>query len=144
MQMARPLSVRDALTMINQALDEALADQEGDFDSDTRWALTWFAAVRIRRGRRYGSCRDAGDRQGIRASRAVVEAGDCVSSGKGKVRLLRTGGTAGRTGRQNQDKRLTVWDIRSITLIRALDQGEAQAPQSLLANARKSKAEISA
>ena len=38
----KPLSVREALALINQTLDEALAEQEGDFDADTRWALTWF------------------------------------------------------------------------------------------------------
>ena len=38
----KPLSVREALALINQILDEALAEQEGDFDSDTRWALAWF------------------------------------------------------------------------------------------------------
>src|SRR5262249_46225366 len=38
----KPLSVREALTLINQTLDEALAEQEGDFDADSRWALAWF------------------------------------------------------------------------------------------------------
>ena len=38
----KPLSVREALALINQTLDEALAEQEGDFDADTRWALAWF------------------------------------------------------------------------------------------------------
>src|SRR5206468_998329 len=38
----RPLSVREALALINQILGEALAEQEGDFDADSRWALTWF------------------------------------------------------------------------------------------------------
>jgi putative DNA methylase len=37
-----PLSVRQALALINQTLDEVLAEQEGDFDADTRWALAWF------------------------------------------------------------------------------------------------------
>ena len=36
------MSVRDALALINATLDEMLAEQEGDFDSDSRWALTWF------------------------------------------------------------------------------------------------------
>ena len=36
------VSVRDALALINETLDEALAEQEGDFDADTRWALAWF------------------------------------------------------------------------------------------------------
>src|SRR5262249_57421415 len=38
----KPLTVRQALALINQALDEVLAAQEGDFDADTRWALAWF------------------------------------------------------------------------------------------------------
>jgi putative DNA methylase len=38
----KPLTVREALALINQTLDEALAEQEGDFDADSRWALTWF------------------------------------------------------------------------------------------------------
>ena len=37
-----PLTVREALALINQTLDEALAEQEGDFDADSRWALAWF------------------------------------------------------------------------------------------------------
>ena len=36
------MSVRDALALINQTLDEVLAEQEGEFDADTRWALSWF------------------------------------------------------------------------------------------------------
>lgn len=36
------MSVRAALLLINSVLDEILAEQEGDYDSDTRWAVTWF------------------------------------------------------------------------------------------------------
>src|SRR5262245_34490421 len=36
------MTVRTALGLINQALDETLAEQEGEFDADTRWALAWF------------------------------------------------------------------------------------------------------
>ena len=51
-----PLTVREALALINQTLDEALAEQEGDFDADSRWAVAWFEQVglqrrRLRRGR---------------------------------------------------------------------------------------------
>lgn len=38
----KPLSVREALALINQILDEALTEQEGDFDAASRWALAWF------------------------------------------------------------------------------------------------------
>ena len=44
------VSVREALALINETLDEVLAEQEGDFDADTRWALAWFEAVRLQRG----------------------------------------------------------------------------------------------
>jgi putative DNA methylase len=38
-------SVRDALSLINQTLDEVLTEQEGDFDADTRWALGYASVV---------------------------------------------------------------------------------------------------
>ena len=34
-----PMRVRTALALINQALDEFLTEQEGEYDGDTRWAL---------------------------------------------------------------------------------------------------------
>ena len=37
-----PMSVREALALINQILGEVLAEQEGDFDADSRWAVAWF------------------------------------------------------------------------------------------------------
>jgi len=37
-----PMRVRAALSLINEVLDEVLSEQEGDFDSDTRFALAWF------------------------------------------------------------------------------------------------------
>ena len=40
--LGNPLPVREALALINQTLDEVLAEQEGDFDADTRWAIAWF------------------------------------------------------------------------------------------------------
>ncbi len=36
------MPVRAALGIINQVLDEVLAEQEGEFDPDTRWAISWF------------------------------------------------------------------------------------------------------
>ncbi len=36
------MTVRTALALINQTLDEVLAEQEAEFDADTRWALAWF------------------------------------------------------------------------------------------------------
>ena len=36
------MTVRTALALINQALDEVLSEQEGDFDADTRFCVKWF------------------------------------------------------------------------------------------------------
>ena len=38
----KPMPVRSALAIINGMLDEVLAEQEGEFGPDTRWALSWF------------------------------------------------------------------------------------------------------
>ena len=36
------MSVREALALFDQILNEVLAEQEGVFDADGRWALAWF------------------------------------------------------------------------------------------------------
>ncbi|NMC64134.1 MAG: DUF1156 domain-containing protein, partial [SAR324 cluster bacterium] len=36
------MTVRIALALINQVLDEYLAEQEGEYDNHTRWALAWY------------------------------------------------------------------------------------------------------
>lgn len=38
----KKMSVRSALAIINEILDEVLSEQEGDYDGDTRFALAWF------------------------------------------------------------------------------------------------------
>ncbi|MCZ7571629.1 MAG: hypothetical protein M5U01_24025 [Ardenticatenaceae bacterium] len=45
-----PMSMREALALINQILDEALIEQEGDFDADSRWTLAWFEQVSFNAG----------------------------------------------------------------------------------------------
>ncbi len=117
-----PTTVRTALGIINQVLDEVLADQEGDFDPDTRWALAWFE--------QYGT----GDGPYVVAetlskakNTAVKELEDAgvVKAGKGKVQLL------ARTELPDDwnpttDKRLTVWETTQ-HLIRTLEtKGETE------------------
>ena len=36
------MTVKTALQLINQALDEYLSEQEAEYDPDTRFAITWF------------------------------------------------------------------------------------------------------
>ena len=37
------MRVWTVLALINQVLDEVSAEQEGEFDEDTRWAIAWYA-----------------------------------------------------------------------------------------------------
>jgi putative DNA methylase len=120
----KPLSVRDALTMINQALDEALAHQEGDFDGDTRWALTWFEQFGFAEGD-YGVA-EVLSKAKATSVQGIVDAGIAIS-GKGKVRLLRPEDLPGEWN-PTADSRLTVWEIVH-HLIRALDNGETSAAE---------------
>jgi putative DNA methylase len=36
------MRIRTALQLINQVLSEVLSEQEGDFDTDSRWCVKWF------------------------------------------------------------------------------------------------------
>lgn len=115
----KQLTVRDALTMINQALDEVLAEQEGDFDSDSRWALAWFEQYGFGEGD-YGTA-EVLSKAKATSVQGVVEAGIAVAT-KGKVRLLRPEELPSDWSPE-KDRRLTAWDTVH-HLIRSLDSGE--------------------
>ena len=46
-----PMTVRAALSLINHALDEVLAEQEGEYDAETRWAVAWFEQFGMTEGK---------------------------------------------------------------------------------------------
>ncbi len=81
-----PMTVREALALINQILDETLAEQEGDFDADSRWALAWFEQTGFAEGE-YGVAETLSKAKNTSVA-GMVEAGILKSKG-GKVRLLR-------------------------------------------------------
>jgi len=117
------MTVRTALGIINQVLDEVLAEQEGDFDPDTRWALAWFEQYGTSEGP-YGVAETLSKAKNT-AINGLVEAG-VVKAGKGKVQLL---GRAELPAGWNPatDKRLTVWETTQ-HLIRTLEtKGEVEA-----------------
>ncbi|WP_211334997.1 hypothetical protein [Thiocapsa rosea] len=82
----KPLPVRAALALINQTLDEALAEQEGEFDADTRWALTWFEQMAFNEGE-YGVAEQLSKSKNT--SVAGLEQAGILVSKAGKVRLLK-------------------------------------------------------
>ena len=82
----KPMSVREALALINQILDEVLAEQEGDFDADSRWALAWFEQHGFEAGE-YGLAETLSKAKNTSVA-GLVEAG-ILHSRAGQVRLLR-------------------------------------------------------
>jgi len=118
----KPLSVRDALALINQTLDEALAEQEGDFDADSRWALAWFDHAGFAEGE-YGVAETLSTAKNTSLA-GLVEAG-IVVSGRGKVRLLRPEELP-TDWEPATDKRLTHWETVH-QLIRVLAISETAA-----------------
>jgi len=122
------LTVRDALALINQTLDEALAEQEGDFDADSRWALTWFEQVGFAEGE-YGVAEQLSKSKNT-AVAGMVQAGIIASKG-GSVRLLKPDELPADWD-PSTDPRLTAWEIVH-QLIRALESGGESAAAALVA-----------
>ncbi len=114
-----PMSVRTALSLINQSLDEVLAEQEGEFDADTRWALAWFDQNGFNEGA-YGTAETLCTAKNTSVA-GMVEAGILAAKG-GKVRLLKKEELLPDWD-PTTDERLTVWEATHY-LIRSLDQGE--------------------
>jgi putative DNA methylase len=132
----QPVSVHDALALINQVLDEALAEQEGDFDADSRWALAWFEQSGFNAGE-YGVAETLSKAKNTSVG-GMVDAGILNSKG-GKVRLLKPSELP-KNWNPVTDPRLTAWEMVH-HLIRTLEaDGEGAAAE--LVSKLASKAEI--
>jgi len=81
-----PMSVKAALQLINRELDEYLGGILGEFDADTRFAITWFEQNGLKQGD-YGTANNIATARGISVE-SVKHAG-IVESQAGKVRILR-------------------------------------------------------
>ncbi len=114
----KAMTVREALALINQALDEVLTAQEGDFDADSRWALAWFEEMGFKEGP-YGKAEQLSKSKNTSVA-GMVEAGILVSKG-GKARLL-SPDELPDGWEPATDSRLTAWEMVH-HLIRALEAG---------------------
>jgi putative DNA methylase len=124
----QPLSVREALSLINQTLDEALAEQEGDFDADSRWALAWFEHSGFDQGE-YGVAETLSKAKNTSVA-GMVAAGILASKG-GKVRLLPPDELPTDWDPET-DPRLTAWESVH-HLVRVLGSGGENAAAELVA-----------
>ena len=122
------LSVREALALINQTLDETLVQQEGDFDADSRWALAWFEQSGFDEGE-YGIAEMLSKAKNTSVA-GMVDAGILASKG-GTVRLLKPEELPADWD-PTTDPRLTAWEMVH-HLVRALEAGGESAAAELAA-----------
>jgi len=132
----KPVTVREALAAINEVLDQALAEQEGDFDGDTRWALAWFEQNGFSDGE-YGVAETLSKAKNTSIG-ALADDG-ILESKRGKVRLFKPSELPADWDPAT-DKRLTTWEMVH-HLIRLLEAGGESAAAILVAKLG-SKAEV--
>lgn len=122
----RPLPVREALEQINALLDEVLNEQEGDFDADTRFALTWFR----QHGFESGPFGDADNLARARnASIDGLRRSGVLTSYASAVRLLAPGDLPADWNPAT-DPHLSVWEV-VLHLSRVLADGGVPAAAAL-------------
>ncbi|MGY2803070.1 DUF1156 domain-containing protein [Thermostichus sp. MS-CIW-25] len=129
-----PLTVRTALQLINQYLDEYLSEQEGELDEGSRWATTWFAQYQFEPGP-YGEAEVLSKARNV-SIESLEELG-ILEAKAGKVRLLRREEIAQRKEKGADSLSLllasSAWLITQ-TLIHTLDRkGEMEAAALLAA-----------
>ncbi len=123
----QPMTVRTALSLINEVLAEVLSGEESEFDPDTRFALTWFEQF----GHNPGAFGDA-DTLAKAKNTTVngVVASGIAASKEGKLRLLERKELSDKWD-PSTDSRLTVWETAQY-LIRALESSESEASLLLI------------
>src|SRR5690606_7103646 len=122
------VGVREALALINQVLDEVLAEQEGDFDSDTRFAIAWFEQCGFEEGE-FGVAETLSKAKNTSLD-GLGKAG-ILKKGRGKVRLLEPSELP-EDWDPATDRRFTYWEAVH-HLIRALETGGETAAAELVA-----------
>ncbi|MDA8332522.1 MAG: DUF1156 domain-containing protein [Candidatus Dormibacteraeota bacterium] len=122
-----PMRVGTALGLINQALDEVLAEQEGEFDPDTRWAVAWFDGHGFEQGA-FGEAETLSKAK-VTAVSHLQERG-VVEAGAGKVKLASRERLFDTTS--SLDGAPSVWALTQ-SLVHALaSSGEETAAEALV------------
>lgn len=114
------LTVRTALQLINQVLDEHLAEQEGHLDADSRFAVAWFEQYGFNQGE-FGTA-DVLARAKNTSVAGLVSAGIAESSA-GKVRLIEWE-ELDPGWNPAEDNRPTVWEATHHLIERINVHGE--------------------
>ena len=123
----KPMTVRTALQLINAELDDYLGGIQGEFDADTRFAVTWFEQHGMGKGD-YGAADNLARARGISVE-SVKHAG-IVESAAGRVRILNRDELDPEWEPQT-DTHPTVWECLQ-HLVRTHEQGGVSHDTALL------------
>jgi putative DNA methylase len=122
-----PMSVREALTLINQVLAELRHEEDTEYDADTRWAIRWFELHGFKAAD-YGQAEVISKAQNT-SVQGLVEAGIVEAKG-GQVRLLQRYEYP-RNWSPATDQRFTLWESLQY-LILAFERGGEQEAARLM------------
>ncbi len=123
----QPMTVRAALQLINQVVDEIRGEEEVDLDRDTRFAIKWFETYQWAEGE-YGDAEVLANAMAVSVD-GVARAGICKAVAR-KVRLL-SRAELPKGWDPQQDDRLTVWEATQ-HLIKCLEEEGEGAAAALL------------
>ena len=123
-----PMTVKTALQLINHQLDDYIGGIVGEFDTDTRFAITWFEQNGMSMGE-YGIANSIAQARGISVDSAK-HAG-IVESSAGKVRILKREELAPGWEPAN-DTHLTIWECLQYLVRQHQEDGISQDTALLL------------
>lgn len=121
------MTVRTALQLINQTLDEFLSEQEGVFDADTRWAITWYEQHQFNDGA-YGDAETLSKAK-VTSIQGLVNSG-ILAAKSGKVHLLKRDELP-TNWTPDGDDRIPNWEAMQHLILHLQTHGEAAAAQLL-------------
>ncbi len=132
------MTVRAALARINEILDEVLAEQEGDFDVDTRFAIAWYRLNGFGKGK-------FGDADSMARARSTsvehMDRAGILTARAGEVTLLSPAALdeiyADTPYDPAADKIISAWEV-TMHLSRLLQSGGIPAAGELLATVPES------
>jgi putative DNA methylase len=121
------MTVRTALQLINQTLDDFLSEQEGVFDADTRWALTWYEQHQFNDGA-YGDAETLSKAK-VTSIQGLVNSG-ILAAKAGKVHLLNRSELP-TNWTPDGDDRIPDWEAMQHLILHLQTDGEAAAAELL-------------
>lgn len=132
------MTVRSALQLINRILDEVVAEQEGDFDNATRFALAWFRQHGFATAN-YGEADSLARARGVDVS--ALQRSGILTSGGGKMTLLGPGAIGEQYGDAGWDPAsdgdISLWEL-VVHLAAQLESDGIDGAGRLLARAQSS------